>query len=110
MKIEKSMFHPEQILFKKHNDDVHRVVIHFETESHRDIVFKHWEKAIKEIEESKCILRPVYIDRKTGSPNILSLRYSSIEAIKETDKLITAKTHDLIAVYNELEKTFINVN
>lgn len=111
MKIEKS--HSEHIINIYNEFGVVDQNIFFETEQERDIVFKHWSKAIKELEASKAIFRPVY-EGKDGDTRILQLRYTSPEEIIRVDKI--QKEHfpksdmKLIGIYNELEHTFQNVN
>ena len=87
--------------------------IFFETLEERDIVFNHWSKAIAELNKSKAIFRPVY-EYKNGDLNILKLRYTTKAEILEVDK--AHKEHfltsdgKLVMIYNELERTFHNVN
>jgi hypothetical protein len=87
--------------------------ITFDNEEERDIVFKHWSKAIEELEASKAIYRPVY-EGNDGETRILKLRYTSPEEVIRVEKV--HKEHfpnsdmKLIMIYNERERTFQNVN
>ena len=87
-------------------------VIWFENEQERNIVFKHWSKAIEELEASKAIYRPVY-QTEDGETHIFKLRYTTQQEVLEVDK--AHKQHfpntksKLIMIYNEAERTFINV-
>ena len=86
--------------------------IHFDTEQERDVVFNHWSKAIAELNKSKAIYRPVY-GGKDGEIRILSLRYTTQDEILEVEKKRFehfGDTMKLIGVYNELERTFEQVN
>lgn len=86
--------------------------IFFDTERERDIVFKHWSKALEELEASKAIFRPVYED-KDGETRILKLRYTSPQEIIEVEKKRFEHFGEgmkLIMIYNELERTFQDVN
>ena len=88
-------------------------VIYFETEQERNLVFDHWTNAIEELEKSKAIFRPVYED-KDGNINILKLRYTTMQEVLKVDK--GHKEHypnsesKLVMIYNEAERSFINVN
>jgi len=86
--------------------------ITFDTETERDIVFNHWSKAIAELNKSKAIYRPVY-ESESGEIRILSLRYTTPEEAIEVEKTrreFFTTTMKLIGVYNELERTFEQVN
>ena len=111
MKIEKTL--------SKHGINVlniqglHAQQIWFDTETQRDIVFKHWEAAIEELNVSKAVFRPVY-EESNGDTRILKLRYTTPEEIKRVEQI--RKEHfpttdmKLIMIYNEQERTFQNVN
>lgn len=86
--------------------------IWFDNQQERDIVFKHWQKAIEELEASKAVFRPVY-ESKDGDTHILKLRYTTPEEAMEVE--LTRRQHfgegmKLVAIYNEAERTFQNVN
>lgn len=86
--------------------------IFFDSEKERDIVFDHWTKALEELEASKAIFRPVYED-KNGETRILKLRYTTPQEIIEVEKKRFEHFGEgmkLIMIYNELERTFQNVN
>jgi hypothetical protein len=86
--------------------------IYFDNETERDIVFKHWNKAIEELEESKAIFRPVY-ESESGEIRILTLRYTTPEeaiSIENRRREHFQTTMKLVMIYNELERSFINVN
>ena len=87
--------------------------IYFDTETERDIVFKHWSQAIAELEESKAIFRPVYEDND-GDTQILKLRYTTPEEVIEVEKArkenFPLTPMKLIMIYNEQDRTFQNVN
>jgi hypothetical protein len=87
--------------------------IYFDKKQERDIVFKHWEKAIKELEESKAIYRPVY-EEPDGETRILKLRYTTPEEVIEVERkrneFFGSGKMKLIMIYNEAERTFQNVN
>lgn len=109
MKIEKAPLDAIKCTFNSDNLDR---TIHFETEAQRDVIFKHWKKALEELEASKAIYRPVY-ESKEGNINILSLRYTTPDEILEVEKKRFehfGDTMKLIGVYNELERTFEQVN
>jgi hypothetical protein len=102
------------------NDGIHVYIgssatqtIFFDNEQERDIVFKHWSKAIEELEESKAIFRPVY-EAKDGDTRILKLRYKTIEELISVEnrrkEIFGIETMKLIMIYNEQERTFQNVN
>jgi hypothetical protein len=102
------------------NDGIHVYIgssatqtIFFDTETERDIVFKHWEKAIEEINASKAIFRPVY-EGLDGDIRILKLRYKTIEDLISVEQAHKRHFPDgnmkLIMIYNEQERSFINVN
>jgi hypothetical protein len=111
MKIEKTYSSNDGI--SVYNKNGTHQVIWFDNEAERDIVFKHWQKAISELEESKAIYRPVYEDND-GETRILKLRYTSPEKVIEVEK---ERCHHfgedkmkLIMIYNEQNRSFINVN
>jgi hypothetical protein len=109
MKIEKT---PSEGIDVKTNTLTNQV-IYFDTEQQRDIVFKHWEAAIKELEESKAIYRPVY-EESNGDTKILKLRYTTPEELISVEKVrkenFPTTDMKLIMIYNEQERTFQNVN
>jgi hypothetical protein len=88
-------------------------IIWFDTEQERNIVFKHWSKAIEELEESKAIYRPVY-EEPDGETRILKLRYTTPEEVIEVERkrseFFGSGKMKLIMIYNEAERTFQNVN
>ena len=88
-------------------------IIHFETKHERDIVFKHWQKAIEELEASKAIYRPVY-EKKDGEIQILKLRYTTPEEVIEVERkrndFFGGDNMKLVMIYNESERTFQKVN
>jgi hypothetical protein len=87
--------------------------IFFETEHERDIVFEYWNKAIQELETSKAVFRPVYEDAD-GETRILKLRYTTPEEVIEVERkrseFFGSGKKKLIMIYNEAERSFINVN
>jgi hypothetical protein len=101
------------------NDGIHVYIgssatqtIFFDNEQERDVVFKHWQKAIEELEESKAIFRPVY-EAKDGDTRILKLRYKTIEDLISVERAHKRHFPDgmkLIMIYNEQDRTFQNVN
>jgi hypothetical protein len=87
-------------------------VIYFDNEQQRNIVFEHWEKALDELKASKAVFRPVY-ENKDGDTQILKLRYTTPQEAIEVEKRRKEMFGDnmkLIMIYNELERSFINVN
>jgi hypothetical protein len=108
MKIEKTPSRGILITTKDHYSQV----IYFDNPNERDIIFQHWEKGLDELKASKAIFRPVYED-KDGETRILKLRYTTPEEVIEVDKAHKLHFPDgmkLIMIYNELERSFINVN
>lgn len=109
MKIEKT---PSEGIDVKTNTLTNQV-IYFDTEQQRDIVFKHWQAAISELEESKAIYRPVYEDAD-GETRILKLRYTTPQEVIDVENQRFAhfggEKMKLIMIYNEQERTFQNVN
>ena len=87
-------------------------MISFDTQEDRDAVFKKWESSLEELEASKAVFRPVY-ESENGDIRILTLRYSTPEKAIEVEKArrqFFTTTMKLIGVYNELERTFEQVN
>jgi len=109
MKIQKTLF---KAIILESSTTVNQF-IHFDTEAERDIVFKHWEAAIEELEKSKAIYRPVYEDND-GDTQILKLRYTTPKEVIEVEKArkenFPHTPMKLIMIYNEQERTFQNVN
>jgi hypothetical protein len=87
--------------------------VYFDKIEERDIVFEHWAKAIQELEESKAIYRPVY-ESQDGETRILKLRYTTPEELISVEnrrkKVFGIEIMKLIMIYNEQERSFINVN
>ena len=110
MKIEKTIYDNG---IKKIDDTKHEQIIFFDTETERDIVFKHWNKAILELEEIKAIFRPVY-EGKDGEIRILKLKYTTTDELISVEnrrkEVFGIETMKLVMIYNELERSFINVN
>ena len=109
MKIEKTF--PDGIKVKTNNFKTQ--VIYFDTEQQCDILFKYWSEAIEELEKSKAVFRPVYEDND-GDTQILKLRYTTPEEVIEVERArkenFPLTPMKLIMIYNELERTFQNVN
>ena len=88
-------------------------VIYFDNEIERNVIFKHWSEGIAELNKSKAVYRPVY-EESNGDTRILKLRYTTPEEIVRVEEV--RKEHfpntdmKLIMIYNELERSFINVN
>jgi len=109
MKIEKTNLHEKYYGITLKNTNVHDQIIWFDNPLDRDMTFRHWSKAIEELEASKAIFRPVY-ENKDGHIRILSLRYTSPEEVIRIDKLqkehFPKSDYKLISIYNEAEHTF----
>jgi hypothetical protein len=108
MKIEKTPSRGILITTKDHYSQV----IYFDNPNERDIIFQHWEKGLDELKASKAVFRPVY-EGKDGDTQILKLRYTTPEEAIEVEKKrkeCFGESMKLIMIYNELERSFINVN
>lgn len=108
MKIEKDHFNGIAVVIK-----LSKKSIFFDTEHERDVIFKHWTAAIEELNVSKAIYRPVY-EGADGNTTILKIRFTTTEELISVEKARKENFPNtpmkLIMIYNELERTFQNVN
>lgn len=109
MKIEKTPSRGILITTKEHYSQV----IYFDNQNERDIIFQHWKKGLDELKASKAVFRPVY-ETSDKDTQILKLRYTTPEEVISVEKARKKNFPDtdmkLIMIYNELERSFINVN